>query len=120
MLALSPDLPLKRKDELRPITLSPGTLASTAISSSDKPSEKYSLFGSPLVLINGMTATLLIGAAMIDFAREKKRNAAPATRRKVNAAAIAPHRFRVCVSRLARTFFGSCELAMLSRQRLKM
>src|ERR1700726_4750834 len=98
MLALSPDLPLKRKDELRPMTLSPGILARTAISSSDKPSEKYSLFGSPLVFTNGMTATLLIGAAIIDFAREKKRNTAAATTRRTTAAAIAPHRLRLCLS----------------------
>src|ERR1700751_2496417 len=115
MLALSPDLPLKRKDELRPITLSPGILARTAINSSDKPSEKYSLFGSPLVFTSGRTATLLIGAATIDLAREKKRNAAAATRRVVNAAAIAPQRFRVCFCRLARTFFGSCGLPAPSR-----
>src|SRR5881394_3517534 len=101
MLAVSPDLPLKRKDELRPITLSPGILARTAMSSSDKPSEKYSLFGSPLVFTNGMTATLLIGAAIMDFAREKKRNAAPATMRRVSAAAMAPHCFRLCLIRLA-------------------
>src|SRR3954463_6238248 len=100
MLAVSPDLPLKRKDELRPITLSPGILASTAISSSDKPSEKYSLFASPLVFTKGRTATLLSGAAIIDFAREKKRNTAPATKRRVIAAAIAPQRRRLCFSRL--------------------
>src|SRR5438105_6325154 len=99
MLALSPDLPLNRKDELRPITLSPGILARTAISSSDKPSEKYSLFGSPLVFTNGMTATLLIGAAIIDFAREKKRNTAPATTRRVNAVAIATHHLRLLLCR---------------------
>src|SRR5438876_908065 len=115
MPALSPDLPLKRKDELRPITLSPGILARTAISSSDNPSEKYSLFGSPLVFTKGRTATLLIGAAIIDFAREKKRNTAPATTRRVNAAAIAPHRLRVCFLRLARTFFGNCGLPAPSR-----
>src|ERR1700741_1926641 len=108
MLALSPDLPLKKKDELRPMTLSPGILARTAISSSDKPSEKYSLFGSPLVFTKGRTATLLIGAAITEFAREKKRNTAPATTRRVSAAAIAAQRFRLCLSRLARTFFGSC------------
>src|SRR5436190_22116259 len=102
MLMLSPDLPLKTKDELRAITLSPGILARTAISSSDKPSEKYSLFGSPLVFTNGMTATLLIGAAIIDFAREKKRNAAAATMRRMTTAATAPHRFRLCFWRLAR------------------
>src|SRR5438105_10548370 len=99
MLALSLDLPLKRKDELRPITLSPGILARTAISSSDKPSEKYSLFGSPLVFTSGMTATLLIGAAITDFAREKKRNTAPAASRRVTADAIAAHRRRLCLSR---------------------
>src|SRR6266550_4184695 len=115
MLAVSLDLPLKRKDELRPITLSPGIFARTAISSSDRPSEKYSLFGSPLVFTKGRTATLLIGAAIIDFAREKKRNTAPATRRRVSAAAIAPHRFRLCLCRLARTFFGSCGLPAPSR-----
>src|SRR5262249_30812104 len=97
-------------DELRPITLSPGILANTAISSSDKPSEKYSLFGSPLVFTNGMTATLLIGAAITDFAREKKRNAAPASRKRVSTDAIAAHRHRHCFNRLARTFFGSCGL----------
>src|SRR5204863_3816278 len=110
MPALSPDFPLKRKDELRPITLRPGILARTAISSSDKPSEKYSLFGSPLVFTKGRTATLLIGAAIIDFAREKKRNTAPASRRRVSAAAIAPHRFRLCLCRNVRTFFGSSRL----------
>src|SRR4029077_1438354 len=115
MLALSPDLPLKRKDELRPMTLSPGILARTAISSSDKPSEKYSLFGSPLVFTNGRTATLLIGAAIIDFAREKKRKTPPAIMTRVRADAIAPHRFRLCLSRLARSFFGSCGLPAPSR-----
>src|SRR4029077_13298655 len=114
MLALSPDLPLNRKDELRPMTLSPGILARTAISSSDKPSEKYSLFGSPLAFTKGITATLRSGAAIIDLAREKKRNAAPAITRIVNAAAIAPHRFRVCLCRNARTLLGSCGLAALS------
>src|SRR3954470_20116869 len=110
MLAVSPDLPLKRKDELRPITLSPGIFARTAINSSDKPSEKYSLFGSPLEFTNGRIATLLIGAAITDFAREKKRKTAAATIRKVSAAAIAAHRLRRCLSRLARSFFGSCGL----------
>src|SRR6266576_633363 len=102
MPALSPDLPLKRKDELRPITLRLGIFARTAISSSDKPSEKYSLFGSPLVFTKGRTATLVIGAAINDFAREKKRNTAPTTMRRVNAAAIAAHCFRFCFCRLTR------------------
>src|SRR4051812_28066533 len=115
MLALSPDLPLKAKDELRPITLSPGILARTAISSSDKPSEKYSLFESPLVFTKGMTATLLIGAAITDLAREKKRNTAPATTKRLSAAAIAAHRRRLCLSRLARSFFGRCGLPAPSR-----
>src|SRR5260370_39903054 len=117
MLGLSLDLLLKRKDELRPMTLSPGILAKTAISSSDKPSEKYSLFGSPLVFTNGMTATLFIGAAIIDFAlpRRKTRSAAPITARRVSAAAIAAHRRRLCFRRLARSFFGSCGLPAPSR-----
>src|SRR5215831_2249562 len=110
MLAVSPDLPLKRKDELRPITLSPGILANTAISSSDKPSEKYSLFGSPLVFTNGMTATLLIGTATTDFAREKNRKTAPASKKRVSVDAIAAHRRRFCFNRLTRTFFGTCGL----------
>src|SRR5690348_6606126 len=115
MLALSPDLPLNRKDELRPMTLSPGILARTAMSSSDKPSEKYSLFGSPLVFTKGRTATLLSGAATTDFAREKKRKTAAATKRIVTAKAIAAHRFRLCLRRLARTFFVSCGLPAPSR-----
>ena len=41
------------------MTLRSGILARTAINSSERPSEKYSLEGSPLVLTNGRTATLL-------------------------------------------------------------
>src|SRR4051812_5248083 len=115
MLALSPDSPLKRKAELRPITLSPGILARTPISSADRPSEKYSLFGSPLVFTNGRTATLFIGAAIIAFGREKKRNAAPATTRRATVDAIAAHRLRVCLCRLARSFLGRCGLPTPSR-----
>src|SRR6476469_4464217 len=58
---LSSDLPLKRNDELRPMTLRSGIFARTAINSSERPSEKYSLLGSPLVLTSGSTA--------IDFCR---------------------------------------------------
>src|ERR1700741_915383 len=108
MLALSPDLPLKKKDELRPMTLSPGILARTAISSSDKPSEKYSLFGSPLVFARGMTATLRIGAATTDLTREKKKKTAAASTRRISVPATAAHRFLCCLNRLARIFVGSC------------
>src|SRR5205085_8928835 len=94
MLAVSPDLPLKRKDELCPITLSPGILARTAISSSVKPSEKYSLFGSPLVFTKGMTATLLIGAVTRELVRDKTRNTAAASMRRVSAPPIAAQRRR--------------------------
>src|SRR5215813_1601675 len=56
MAAESLDFPLKKKDELRPITLSSGIFAKTAINYSERPSEKYSLLGSPLVLTSGSTA----------------------------------------------------------------
>src|SRR4029077_6864981 len=59
IILLSSDLPLKRNDELRPITFRSGILASTAINSSERPSEKYSLAGSPLVLTSGNTTTPL-------------------------------------------------------------
>src|SRR5689334_10095259 len=60
------DFPLKKKDELRPITFSSGILARTAINSSERPSEKYSLLGSPLVLTSGSTAIDLAVAADLD------------------------------------------------------
>ena len=41
---------LKRNDDVRPMILRSGMRASTEISSSDRPSEKYSFDGSPLVL----------------------------------------------------------------------
>src|SRR5262249_389510 len=46
-----------RNDELRPITFRSGTFVSTAINSSESPSEKYSFAGSPLVFTRGNTAT---------------------------------------------------------------
>ena len=45
-----------RKDELRDVTFRPGTRASTLISSSDRPSEKYSCSGSVLMLTKGSSA----------------------------------------------------------------
>ena len=49
-------LSLKRKEELRPITLRSLIGPRAAINSSDRPSEKYSSRGSPLSLSNGSTA----------------------------------------------------------------
>src|SRR2546421_10551472 len=56
-------LPLKAKQDVRPGTRSPGTLASALISSSVIPSLKYSSFLSALMFTNGSTATDLAGAA---------------------------------------------------------
>src|SRR6266853_4794373 len=54
-------LPLKAKQDVRPGTRSPGTLASALISSSVIPSLKYSSFLFALMLTNGRTATDLAG-----------------------------------------------------------
>src|SRR5437667_10820323 len=56
-------LPLKAKQEVRPGTRNPGTLASTLINSSVIPSLKYSSFLSALMFTNGRTATLFSGIA---------------------------------------------------------
>src|SRR5437762_959551 len=52
---------LNAKQDVRPGTRSPGTLASALISSSAIPSLKYSSFLFPLMLTNGRTATDLAG-----------------------------------------------------------
>src|SRR6266436_1804346 len=68
MVLVSPFLSLKRKEELRPTTLSPLICARAAINSSDNQSEKYSSFGSPLSLTSGRTAIDFcegVGAAVI-------------------------------------------------------
>ena len=49
-------LPLKENDDVREATRSPSTLTSTLSSSSEMPSEKYSLSGSSDMLMNGRTA----------------------------------------------------------------
>jgi hypothetical protein len=48
--------PLKTKDEVRAATRRSGILASTFSSSSAMPSAKYSLAGSPDMLVKGSTA----------------------------------------------------------------
>ncbi len=57
-------LSLKRKDELRPMILRSLIWPRAAISSSDRPSEKYSSPGSPLSLSNGSTAIDFCGVAV--------------------------------------------------------
>src|SRR5438477_12708163 len=59
--------PLKAKQDVRPGTRSPGTLASALISSSVIPSLKYSSCLSALMLTNGSTAMDLAGAAPLTF-----------------------------------------------------
>src|SRR5438034_2203577 len=54
-------LPLNAKQDVRPGTRNPGTLASTLINSSVIPSLKYSSFLSALMLTNGRTAMLFSG-----------------------------------------------------------
>ena len=49
-------LPLNAKQDVRPGTRNPGTLASTLINSSVIPSLKYSSFLSALMFTNGSTA----------------------------------------------------------------
>ena len=55
-VAMSVFSPLNANEEVRAITRRPGIRASTLSSSSDRPSEKYSLSGSPLMLTKGSTA----------------------------------------------------------------
>src|SRR5215472_16291608 len=51
------------KEEMRPMTLSPGNCESAEIRSSEIPSEKYACFLSPLMFTNGRTATECAGGA---------------------------------------------------------
>src|SRR5262249_7306750 len=57
ILRTSSLLPLKAKALVREATCSPSTLLSTLISSSARPSEKYSLSLSALMLTKGRTAS---------------------------------------------------------------
>src|SRR5580658_3820628 len=50
-------LPLKANEDVRETTRRCGELQRSLMSSSEKPSLKYSCFGSPLMFTNGRTAT---------------------------------------------------------------
>ncbi len=56
MSAVPSELPLYAKDDVREATPRPSTRTSTFSSSSEMPSEKYSLSLSPLMLTKGSTA----------------------------------------------------------------
>jgi len=56
ILATSCVFPLKKKEEVRAGTRRPGTWARAFRISSERPSEKYSFSGSPLMLTKGRTA----------------------------------------------------------------
>ena len=113
---LSSEVPFKRNEELRLIILSAGTLARTAISSSDSPSEKYSLLGSPPVLTNGSTARLFSATLEIDGAgrRETSKKAATVAATKRSAAAAIPQRTPARRLRRVRNFFGIWEFPTAS------
>src|SRR3569833_3262504 len=57
MVVRSAELPLKRKEDGCAATCSSSILDKALSSSSDKPSEKYSCAGSPLMFTYGRTAT---------------------------------------------------------------
>ena len=57
MVGMSSDLPLNEKEEVRAITLRPGVLPSCSISSSARPSEKYSWSFFSLMSANESTTT---------------------------------------------------------------
>src|ERR1700733_8134667 len=64
-------LPLKANEDVRETTRKWGELERSLMSSSEKPSLKYSCFGSPLMFTNGRTATddstgAVEGAGLID------------------------------------------------------
>ena len=69
-------LPLKAKDEVRPITFSLGVLASRLSSSSLSPSEKYSCSASSDILTKGKTAMDFSGSGGLvgatNFVKRKK------------------------------------------------
>ena len=62
MSAIVACFPLKKNEDVRPGTRRSGICVSRLMSSSDRPSEKYSLLLSPLMFTNGNTATECAGA----------------------------------------------------------
>src|SRR5207253_5588507 len=82
-------LSLNRKEELRPMTLRSLICARAAINSSERPSEKYSSFGSPLSFSSGNTA--------IDFCE----TADPALTASLGGVVVLLVRKRLKASRLA-------------------
>src|SRR2546430_7637090 len=94
-------LSLNRKDELRPIPFSPLICARAAINSSDKPSEKYSSFGSPLSLINGRTAIDFPWLAVVTSGLETFHGQQCSGRQKTNRRR-APHQSAQCKSKRRR------------------